>query len=189
MKKISTLFKKNPDNLALVTTEVDPENAWALTEGIATRKFDGTAAAIIDGRLYKRYDAKRGKTPPAGSIPCQEPDPISGHWPHWVLCYETAKEDKYFFEGLQNAFSGRNTIDGTYELVGPRINGGKEKDFDRQVLVKHGSEILNIHPRVYDSIKTYLSLLDIEGIVFHHPDGRMCKIRKADFGMKRVIEP
>lgn len=28
-------------------------------------------------------------------------------------------------------------------------------------------------------------VIDGEGIVFHHPDGRMCKIRKSDFGIKR----
>lgn len=26
---------------------------------------------------------------------------------------------------------------------------------------------------------------DMEGIMFHHPNGRMCKIRKSDFGIKR----
>jgi hypothetical protein len=28
-------------------------------------------------------------------------------------------------------------------------------------------------------------MIDIEGLVFHHPDGRMAKIKLRDFGMKR----
>ena len=42
----------------------------------------------------------------------------------------------------------------------------------------------------FDGLRNYLSNpeLDIEGIVFHHKsnDGRMCKIRKCDFGIKRL---
>ena len=40
-------------------------------------------------------------------------------------------------------------------------------------------------PRTYDQIKDALENTDIEGIVWHHPDGRMVKIKKKDFGFKR----
>ena len=41
MKKISTLFKKNINNLALVINEVNPENQWVFdVYGIPTRKFE-----------------------------------------------------------------------------------------------------------------------------------------------------
>jgi hypothetical protein len=39
----------------------------------------------------------------------------------------------------------------------------------------------------FENLKTYLEVVDIEGIVFHHPDGRMCKLRKSDFGIKRAV--
>jgi hypothetical protein len=39
--------------------------------------------------------------------------------------------------------------------------------------------------RSFEALKKYLELNDMEGIVFHHPDGRMAKIRKTDFGIKR----
>src|SRR3990167_7297842 len=59
MKKISTLFKKDPNDLGRVINENNPENQWVFDgEGIATRKFDGTAGAIINGEPYKRYDCK-----------------------------------------------------------------------------------------------------------------------------------
>ena len=54
MKKMTTLFKKDPNDLGRVINEVNPENQWVIDgEGIATRKFDGTACAIINGELYK----------------------------------------------------------------------------------------------------------------------------------------
>lgn len=183
MQKIPTLFKKNPDNLALVINEVNPGNEWVFNgEGVATRKYDGTAAAIINGSLYKRYDVKKGKTVPHDAIACQEPDPITGHWPHWVRCDRRLPEDKYFFE----AFDRRDTwIDGTYELCGPKVQGNPEK-FKAHELLWHGDFHLNPE-RSWDGIRDYLTKHDIEGIVFHHSDGRMCKIRKADFGIKREV--
>src|SRR5688572_26623752 len=125
MKKISTLYKKNPENLGRVIDEINPENEWVFTdEGVrATRKFDGTACAIINGYLYKRYDVKKGRPVPPDAIPCQEPDEITGHWPHWVRCDTNKPEDKYFWE----AYSGYTYSDGTYELCGEKIQGNPEK--------------------------------------------------------------
>lgn len=183
MKKISTLFQKDPTNLALVISEINPENQWVLDdEGIATRKYDGAACAIINGELYKRYDVKRGRDVPIGAIACQEPDPITGHWPHWVKCDRIRLEDKYYFEGFDPAYIYE---DGTYELIGEKINGNPEK-IKGHLLIKHGCFVLDVQ-RNFDAIKSYLSnpVNDIEGIVFHHPDGRMCKIKKSNFGIKR----
>ena len=41
MKKISTLYKKNPENLGLVINAINSENKWVFDgEGIPTRKSD-----------------------------------------------------------------------------------------------------------------------------------------------------
>ena len=62
MKKISTLFKKDINNLGRVINEINPENNWVFDgKAIATQKFDGSACAVINGKLYKRYDAKKGE--------------------------------------------------------------------------------------------------------------------------------
>lgn len=184
MIKISTLYKKNPENLALVINEVNPENEWVFTDkGVkATRKFDGTAAAIIDGVLYKRYDVKKGRQVPENAIPCQEPDAITGHWPHWVKVDANNPEDKYFIEAWNNRSDKR---DGTYELIGPKIQGNPER-FESHTLVRHGERELLVRDLSFAGIFHAVSVHDIEGIVFHHPDGRMCKIRKSDFGIKRA---
>lgn len=183
MKKISTLFAKNPNDLGRVIDKINIENKWVFDgEAIATRKFDGTSAAIIDGEIFKRFDAKKGRKIPAGAIPCQEADPISGHHPHWLKCDRSKSEDKHFFEGFDDL---ENKVDGTYELCGPKVQGNPEK-FERHTLVKHGSEILDFVSLDFDDLQSFLSENDIEGIVFHHKeDERMCKLRKTDFGIKR----
>jgi len=184
MKKISTLFKKDPNNLGRVINKINSNNQWVFDQCVkATRKWDGTACSIIDGELYKRYDVKKGKLVPLNAIPCQDPDEITGHWPHWVKCNRDDNADKWHF----NAFDSAPELkDGTYELCGPKIQGNPEKLSDHY-LIRHGGHTLLglINPMDFENIKEYFEVVDIEGIVFHHPDGRMCKIRKSDFGIKR----
>lgn len=186
MKKISTLYKKAPNDLGRVVNKINPDNTWVFDAGVkATRKFDGTACAIINGQLYKRYDVKKGRQVPEFAIPCQDPDPVTGHWPHWLLCQHDKPEDKFFFEGFSNL---ENKEEGTYELCGPKVQGNPEK-FDKHTLVKHGAHVIEIQTIDWIALHLILENMDIEGIVFHHPDGRMCKIRKSDFGIKRELTP
>ena len=188
MKKISTLYKKDPNDLGRVINEVNPENEWAFTHGIPTRKFDGTASSVIDGELYKRYDCKINKENgeykkpiPNGAIPCQEPDKISGHHPHWVKCDRNNPADKWHF----SAFDNQNLEDGTYELCGNKVQGNPE-NIEGHKLVKHGAFRLSLEDDSFEYINSFLEKEDIEGIVFHHrEDDRMCKIRKSDFGIQR----
>lgn len=184
MKKISTLFAKDPNDLGRVIDKITIENKWVFEgKAIATRKFDGTSVAIIEGEIFKRFDAKKGRTIPLGAIPCQEADPISGHHPHWLKCDRSKSEDKHFFEGFDGL---ENKVDGTYELCGPKVQGNPE-NFEKHTLVKHGSEILDFVSLDFKDLEIFLLENDIEGIVFHHiSDERMCKLRKSDFGIKRM---
>jgi hypothetical protein len=184
MKKISTLYKKDPKDLGRVINEINPENQWVFDEpGIPTRKYDGTACAIINGELYKRYDVKKGRMVPIGAIPCDDPDSITGHWPHWVKCDRNNPADKYHFEGFDYLYFKDN---GTYELCGEKVQGNPEK-IKGHGLIKHGCTIIQITDLSFEGIKLYFSNPenDIEGIVFHGKEGKMCKIRKSDFGIKR----
>lgn len=196
MIKISTLFKKNPANLGRVIDEIDPQNQWVFDgEGVATRKYDGMACAIIKGILYKRRDVKKGRVAPPGAIPCQGPDEITGHHPHWIKCDRNDPADALFFEGLKALVN--DTQDpfeigfGTYELCGEKISTERfQANFNPEnikghMLIPHGKDIIQLPDLSFEGIWEYLLLNDIEGIVFHHPDGRMCKIRKSDFGIKR----
>lgn len=180
MQKIISLFQRNYDGDRLVRNEVTPGAEWVIKgEGIATRKWDGTCCMIKDGVLYKRYDAKKGKTPPEGFMPAQEPDPVTGHWPGWLKVGD-GSEDKWFREGLINTGA---YWDGTWELVGPKINGNKD-GFDEHTLMPHGKARIPNVPRSFNELSEWVSNHNIEGIVWHHPDGRMVKIKKKDFGYK-----
>lgn len=182
MQKIISLFQRNYEGDRQVRDEVVPGAEWVINgEGVATRKWDGTCCKIENGILYKRYDAKHGKTPPEGFIPAQDPDPVTGHWPGW-LKVSGANEDKWFREGFDNTAVNTNQ-NSTYELVGPRINGNKE-GFDSHRLLIHGGMVLKDAPRTFAELKEWFKDQDIEGIVWHHPDGRMVKIKKKDFGYK-----
>lgn len=178
MEKIKSLFQRNYEGDRLVRNEIVPGAEWVVNgEGWATEKFDGTCCMIKDARLYKRYDAKKGKTPPDGFIPAQDPDLVTGHWPGWLLVDINKPEDKWHCE----AYEPRN--DGTYELIGPKIQGNKYNRIIHE-LVRHGARRLKDAPRDFENIKKYLSENEIEGIVWHHPDGRMVKIKRKDFGFK-----
>lgn len=188
MKKIPTLFVRDwQGDRSRVLNEVTPGCEWVLAgEGVATRKRDGTAVLIQNGQLWRRYDAKRGKKPPAGFVPTQDtPDPETGHFPGWLPVPDDTTES-HFRDALELA---RTLPNGTYELCGPKVQGNSER-FERHVLIQHGEERLLawFHQLDYDSIKTYLAVVGIEGIVWHHPDGRMTKIKSRDFGLPWPVE-
>lgn len=147
MKKIPTLFEREFSNHEPVSIKnvVFPGMEWVLQgEGIATEKIDGSCCAIIDGKLYRRYDAKRGKKPPVGAIACCDPDPVTGHWPHWVLVKEEKSGDAYHIEALKRC-NGSFLEDGTYEIIGPHFQGNPYH-LQKDVLEKHGIRILDDVP-------------------------------------------
>ena len=183
MKKISTLYKKDSNNLGRVINEINFENQWVLDGfGIPTRKFDGSSCAIINEELYKRFDLKKGRTLPPNSIPCQEPDEITGHHPHWVKCEREDNSNKWHFVAFDQL---ENKEDGSYELCGKKVQRNPE-NIEGHQLIKHGIEVLNITDFSFEGLQSYLTDTDIEGIVFHSKsDDKMCKIRKSDFGIPR----
>jgi hypothetical protein len=187
VKKIVSLFQRNYDGDGLVRDELVPGAEWvAAGEGKATRKFDGTCCMVRDGRLYKRYDAKNGKAPPADFEPSQEPDPVTGHWPGWVPV-TNAPEDQWFREAAKVTAIEMAALppDGTYECCGPKINGNRE-GLEYHVLISHGSQECPGCPVTFDGLRDFFTANDdIEGVVWHHPDGRMVKIKARDFGIKR----
>lgn len=203
MKKMPCVFERRFEgrNKVEVLPVVTPSCRWVFDEPgtLVTRKWDGTATLVRDGKLYKRYDAKKGrdgsfKAPPDGAIPCDEPDPITGHWPHWVeVNLESPKpEDKWIAEaGLLARFTD-NWKDGTYEACGPKI-GANPQGFLAHVLKRHGDESflcqwggatddLDRMTRVKNALAQVFG--DWEGFVFHRANtDTMCKIRRADFGL------
>ena len=176
MKKIISLFQRNYEGDRCVRDEITNGAEWVkLGEGIATRKFDGTCCMVRNGELYKRYEVKNGKKAPLGFEQACDLDPNTGKQQGWLKVDPSNPSDRWHAE----AFTGLEE-DGTYELCGPKIQGNPEC-YDKHCLIPHGKEILLDAPRTYEDIRSYLNSKEIEGIVWHHNDGRMVKIKKRDF--------
>ncbi len=198
MQKIKSLFVRDYTGSRLVIDEVVPGSEWVQNgEGVATLKQDGTSCLMREGKLYKRYDRKLNdqamrrkkkghagpweltdyKSAPEGWEAAEAaPDPHSGHWPGWLPVGESA-DDQWHREAFDASLP-----DGTYELVGPKIQGNIYH-LDRHELLCHGAHPLEA-PRTYNELKEWFEGQMIEGIVWHHPDGRMVKIKRKDFGLK-----
>lgn len=189
MKKIPTLFERTFANHRVtgISEKVTPGLEWVLEgEGIPTVKFDGACCAIIDGELYKRYDAKKGKKPPVGAIPCCDPDPVTGHWPHWVKVDENNPADKWFIEAYKNSPDAFHD-DGTYEAVGLHFQSNPYK-LDTDTLIPHGRIKIRDLNRSFEGIRYYLETNDIEGIVFWKDGEPKCKIKRSDFGFEWPVK-
>lgn len=183
MKKIVSLFQRNYDGDHLVRDEIVPGAEWVIAgEGIATRKVDGTCCLIRNAKLFKRYEVKPGGKAPSSFEPAGEVDEATGKQQGWLPVGD-GPEDRFHREAWE-AEPSLLTAWGTWELCGPKVQGNPER-IDRHILVRHGVEPLIGCPRDYQGLKTWLSTQDIEGVVWHHPDGRMVKIKAKDFGIKR----
>jgi hypothetical protein len=99
-----------------------------------------------------------------------------------VKCDRDNPADKYHFEAWDAV--GRELPNQTYELVGPKINGNKD-NMPAHLLMVHGAQRFeNDPPRDFDGLRVWLDQNQVEGIVWYHPDGRMVKIKRRDFGYK-----
>lgn len=180
MKKIPTLFNRIFEGRKIVgiTADITPGCEDAFYYGEATIKIDGSCCAVIDGVFYKRYDAKRGKKPPFGAVPCCEPDPITGHWPHWVKVDSNNPSDKWFVRAASNT---PELSDGTYEAIGPHFNGNPYGLCD-DILEPHGVKKVEL-VRTFGAVERYLENNYIEGLVFWLNGEPVCKIKRSDFGL------
>lgn len=189
MKKIPTLFLRefntNGNKVSISNEFTNDRCKEALLYGTPTIKFDGSCCAVINGKFYKRYDAKRGKPIPIGAIKCQEKaDEITGHLPCWVRVKEDNPSDKWFIKALDNTLEILGEVDdGTYEAVGRHFTANPYNLF-YDTLIKHGeSQILDLE-RTFNGVKDYLEKHEIEGIVFWLNNEPVCKIKRSDFGFK-----
>lgn len=181
MKKIPTLFIRDWDgDRRYVLREVTPGCEWVIGgEGVPTRKLDGTCFMLDeDGDWWARREVKEGKSAPSGFVPL-ETDPETGKTVGW----EPASQSS-FARLHAEAVTDHHAITwlpGTYELIGPKVNGNPECS-DRHILVMHVLvERFGEVPRDFDGLAAWLHAHPYEGIVWHHPDGRMAKIKKRDF--------
>lgn len=174
MKKMPTLFLRDEQNRRYVTRDVNPAAAWVLAGmGRATRKYDGTCVMLDDdGQWWARREVKLGKSAPAGWV-LADHDETTGKSMGWEPIEQSS------FAKAFATIPGLPTQPGTYELVGPKVNGNPE-GFLGHALIPHGQFELGSPGRTYDELAGWLVIHDYEGIVWHHPDGRMAKLKMRD---------
>ena len=180
MQKIPTLFERDEDDRRFVTDKVTPGCEWVLAgEGVATRKYDGTCVMLDgEGEWWARREVKPGKTPPPNYVPVTT-DEVTGKTMGWEPIAQSSFA-KAFAETECAGFQP-----GTYELVGPKVNGNPE-GFDSHALVRHAdAETFGATgvPRSYADLAKLVQALGRqgwEGLVWHHPDGRMAKLKARD---------
>jgi len=181
MKKTPTIFDRDwSGDRSRVVDKINPVAQWVFDgQGVATRKYDGTCCLVKDGLLFKRREIKKGQKEPEGFV-IADHDDETGKIVGWVPVGEGA-EDKWHREGFKTS----NPPNGTCELLGPSIQGNPER-LECHILLPHDTaETYPGAPRSFNALSAWLSEKDIEGLVFHHPDGRMAKIKLRDFGLKR----
>lgn len=192
MKKIPTLYRRDPENMKRVLPEVHTDCQWVLDgEGVATAKIDGTCTKLDDaGRWWARREVKKDKTPPPNFV-AVEHDPVTGKTVGWEPM-EQSPFVKQHKEALGD--QGRRMIPDTYELVGPKINGNP-LGYIGHKLERHGWILLPGVPRGFGELRDYLlgwkadaeQNLDrnYEGIVWWrepgNPDSDRAKIKVRDF--------
>ncbi|PZG33713.1 hypothetical protein C1I98_28560 [Spongiactinospora gelatinilytica] len=184
MRKIPTMFLRDWDNPRHITREPNPDCAWVFDgEGIVTVKWDGTCMMLDDdGQWWARREVRPGKAHPPNFLLIEE-DEKTGKAYGWEPI-EQSSFAKCHAEAI--AVSGHEFAPGTYELVGPKVNGNPDK-FAGHVLMRHGWAPLSLRedaksaPRDYDGLAVWLGERHIEGLVWHHPDGHMAKIKRRDF--------
>ena len=202
MKKIPTLFERVYENHKVVgiTDKVTPGCEWVLRgEGTPTIKYDGSACAVINGKAFKRYDAKKGKEIPDNAIKCQPvPDPITGHMPCWVPINPTNPADKWFIEAFSydRFVTAKNDelfvcvpdLFVTFEAIGPHFQGNAEHT-EHDMVIPHGRDaIYDLPGRSLEELRAYLEKTRIEGIVFWLYGVPKCKIKRSDFGFEWPIK-
>jgi hypothetical protein len=192
VQKIPTLFKRDPENMRHVLPEFTPGCEWVLAgEGVATRKYDGTCCRLDpEGNWWARREVKPGKQAPENFQPVEH-DEITGKTVGWEPMAQSAFA-KWHEEVIERqAQANRYFIGldaGTFELCGPKVNGNPE-GFDQHVLIRHADAArLDLTPpepsdteHEFKILGQWLLDMPYEGIVWHHPDGRMAKLKRRDF--------
>lgn len=178
MKKIPTVFVRDPDNRRYVLPEISPGCEWVFSvRAVATRKYDGTCCMYDGYTWWARREVKPDKNPPLGFSPV-ETDETTGKTVGWEPI-----EQSPFAKFHTQAKSGHDFWPtGTYELCGPKINGNPE-ELAEHTLIKHSTatQAWVSSLETFDDIRDFLDHNNWEGIVFHHQNGSMAKIKYRDF--------
>ncbi len=195
MKRIPTVFVTKDDKL---TNEITPGCEWVFdpdVQVVPRRMYDGITMLLEDEKWSYRRRIKPGRAVPETFTKVDEFD---GAQYGWVSVEEAFSYYKHFdvarqYDPYEAELRGIRDVgysDGTYELVGPRIAGGKDKTGVHRLVRHNTTEIISNVPDAlsasFEGIRDAFSYVDIKGVVWYDLEdpGRLAKLTKADFGFK-----
>lgn len=196
MKKVPTLFVRDHKKDHQIIDVVKPECEWVTQGlGVPTYKWDGTATMHHSGVWYVRRTVKhvttdmyheymlRASSKKYKSFPSafrlEGFDSNTQQAVGWVPATGVDLEP-FLVDALRN--NGIDWNDGTYELIGPKINGNKH-NLDRHRLMPHGQPIPEDVPTDWTGLYNFLKDFNYEGVVWWRVDGHRAKIKRRDFGL------
>lgn len=186
MEKIQTIFNRNWDTDRKVTDDLSVD--FDFENAIATEKLDGMNIRITVRigtvvRLEKRRNPSKD----------QKEQGIVDPW--YMDANENEPADKWLFDAVSNT-DFTNVPDGEWsaEAIGKNIQGNP-LNLDKNIvfifsLPEWRERITFTNPPTeYHALKEWLNAQKskinenalIEGLVWHHPDGSMVKIKRKDF--------
>lgn len=182
MRKIPTIFVRDDTDRRFVTSRPHADCDWVFRgEGVPTRKYDGTCVMYDGGQWWARREVKADRPAPPGFVLVQT-DQTTGKSVGWEPV-EKSPFAKFHAEALREGGTDWHT--GTYELVGPKVNGNPERATAHRLIEHATAAKVDLTERGFDAIRlAVLAARDAdgcEGIVFHHEDGRMAKVKARDF--------
>lgn len=181
-----TIFDRNWQTNRKVNEKIIVD--FKFDEAIATEKLDGMNIRVtVRNGTVVRVEKRRNPSK------TQKQNDITEPW--YVDADELNSQDKWIFDAVKNT-DFTKVIDGEWsaEAIGKNIQGNPLNLTNNQVFIFSLPEwrkqiTLPDVPIEFDEIKAYLdtkkSLIGnntlIEGIVWHHPNGNMVKIKRKDF--------
>ena len=181
MRKIPTLFERDPENRSRVLAECAVDLP---ADAIATAKFDGTGVLIGAAGPHARRIVKPRKRTPDGFMPI-EYDDATGKTVGWEPMHQSGFVK--FYKEAAAADLSRGF--GTYELIGPKINGNPH-GVEGHRLVEHGTTILHHVPTTDYGLAIWLrQSCAWEGVVWWYDGAPVAKIKRRDFGYDWPITP
>ncbi len=186
MRKILTIFDRNWETNRKVNEKLIVD--FDFKNAVATEKLDGMNIRLtIRQHTVVRVEKRRNPSK------IQKQKGITEPW--YVDAIESAPEDKWIYDAVKNTnFSDVSDGEWSGEALGKNIQGNPLNLEHNQVFLFSYPKwreriVLKNVPTTFDALRDYLknqkSLIGnkapIEGIVWHHINGDMVKIKCKDF--------
>ena len=172
-----------------ITKELDKEHLYDFNFSIstATEKLDGTNIRVtVRNHTVVRVEKRRNPTK------IEKHKGIKDPW--YTDAYETEPSDKHIFNAVKGTdFTTIPDGEWSAEALGEKIQGNPLNLAGNKLYLFscYAEEVFIFEdaPTTYDELKEWLPKqkskygndCGIEGIVWHHPSGRMAKIKTKDF--------